>query len=169
MSKTMNQMRTERTQMIAAVLYDDDARDDHSAYIDMLSDIMHASRKIGLSFTNMLEAAKSHFDAEIHDDEVAPAELRGPAIHAMEIARKIAKLQGEGLFHSAIDDVLADTDREIDELLQITRQDALEEEQFEFDELSADAQSQVRSNSGGMSDDDIIANGNTYDLSGNTL
>jgi hypothetical protein len=165
MRKTMNEVCALRTMMITAVLYDDCARDDHSAYIDMLKDIMHASHRFGLSFTNMLEAAKSHFDAEIHDGKIRTLQVRGAEYSAMQLAFQLAVFRGHGLFHSDIDGVLADADLKITELMRI----AHEEEQFEFDELSADAQSQVRSNSGGMSDDDIIANGNTYDLSGNTL
>lgn len=161
--RTQNRVRAERAQMIADIFYGDAARGDHSAFVDALKDIKHACKQIGLPFDQMLISADALFEGEISDAALAWSEDTGPKFTALDIAKNIAKLEGEGLTHSGLQDVVDDAWTHTDELCADAREVSAEEE-YNFDDLSPEVQRQVRINSGGKSNDDLFCY--TYDREG---
>ena len=122
-----NRVRAKHVQLVAVMLYDDVGRDDDSAMVDMLKDIMHACKQVGLPFDQMLHCADKQFQCEVEDNTQVWCDETGPKFTAMDIARNIAVLESEGIVHTAMKSLLDAAWTQINDLCSETRAILLDE------------------------------------------
>lgn len=122
-----NRVRAKHAQLVAEMLYDGVSQDDDSAMVDMLKDIMHACKQVGLPFDQMLHCADKQFQCEVEDNTLVWCDETGPKFTAMDIARNIAVLESEGIVHTAMKSLLDAAWTQINDLCSETRAILLDE------------------------------------------
>ena len=110
-----NKIRARRATALANVFYPDGGRD---ALIDQMSDLLHACDAEGVDPEQVMSTARTHHAEEVRSPEIGAGIGCSDYVQdALRLARQLQGLEHASLDHSALSEYLADTARDIEEMV----------------------------------------------------